>query len=156
VFGPVSSIFDFGIFYVLLVILNAGHAEFRTGWFVESLATQTLVVFVIRTRRVPFFHSRPSAAMLITPTAMAALGAIVTFTPLAPALGFSALPVAFFLILVAMVIAYLVLVEVTKSRFYAREKGRSVRPKTSHEERLRRRIRRRTGRFIRHEIAHLR
>jgi Mg2+-importing ATPase len=156
VFGPVSSIFDFGIFYVLLVILNAGHAEFRTGWFVESLATQTLVVFVIRTRRVPFFHSRPSAAMLITPTAMAALGAIVTFTPLAPALGFSALPAAFFLILVAMVIAYLVLVEVTKSRFYAREKGRPVRPKTSHEERLRRRIRRRTGRFIRHEIAHLR
>jgi Mg2+-importing ATPase len=156
VFGPVSSIFDFGIFYVLLQLLDAGHAEFRTGWFVESLATQTLVVFVIRTRRVPFFHSRPSAAMLVTPTAMAALGAVVTFTPLAHLLGFAALPVAFFLILGAMVIAYLLLVEITKSRFYAHERGRPVRPKTSHEERLGRRIRRRTGRFVRHEIAHLR
>ena len=59
VFGPVSSIFDFLTFFVMLVVLNAGHAEFRTGWFVESLATQTLVVFVIRTRRVPFLRSRP-------------------------------------------------------------------------------------------------
>ena len=54
VFGPVSSIFDFMTFFVMLVILNAGHSEFRSGWFVESLATQTLVIFVIRTRRSPF------------------------------------------------------------------------------------------------------
>ena len=83
VFGPISSIFDFLTFFVMLTILNAGHTEFRTGWFVESLATQTLVVFLIRTRRVPFFHSRPSTAMIITPTAMATLGAILPFTPLA-------------------------------------------------------------------------
>ena len=57
VFGPVSSVFDFMTFYVMIAILNAGHAEFRTGWFVESLATQTLVIFVIRTRRVPFLRS---------------------------------------------------------------------------------------------------
>jgi Mg2+-importing ATPase len=156
VFGPISSIFDFLTFYVMLTILNAGHTEFRTGWFVESLATQTLVVFLIRTRHVPFFHSRPSTAMIITPTAMATLGAILPFTPLAHLLGFAALPISFFLILVAMVIAYLMLVEITKNRFYARERGRPIRPKTSHEERLGRRIRRRTGRFIRHEIAHLR
>src|SRR5205823_3015996 len=56
VFGPVSSVFDFLTFFVMLSILHAGHAEFRTGWFVESLATQTLVVFLIRTRRVPFFR----------------------------------------------------------------------------------------------------
>ena len=62
VFGPVSSIFDFATFFVMLVILNAGHSEFRSGWFVESLATQTLVIFVIRTRRVPFLRSRPSRA----------------------------------------------------------------------------------------------
>ena len=67
VFGPVSSIFDFMTFFVMLVILNAGHSEFRSGWFVESLATQTLVIFVIRTRRVPFLRSRPSRAMIVLP-----------------------------------------------------------------------------------------
>ena len=156
VFGPISSIFDFATFFVMLTILNAGHSEFRTGWFVESLATQTLVIFLIRTRRVPFFHSRPSTAMIITPTAMATLGAVLPFTSLAPVLGFAVLPIAFFLILVAMVIAYLMLVEITKSRFYAHERDRPVRPKTIHEERLGRRIRRRTGRFVHHEVAHLR
>ena len=60
VFGPVSSIFDFLTFWVMLSFLHAGHIEFRTGWFVESIATQTLVIYVIRTRRVPFFKSRPS------------------------------------------------------------------------------------------------
>jgi P-type Mg2+ transporter len=155
VFGPVSSIFDFLTFFVMLNILHAGHSEFRTGWFVESLATQTLVVFLIRTRRVPFFRSGPSRAMLITPTAMATLGAILPFTPLSHILGFSTLPVTFFLILVAMVLTYLALVEFAKSRFYARERGRPVRPPTTHEERLSRRIRRRAGRFMRHETAHL-
>ena len=156
VFGPISSIFDFATFFVMLTILNAGHSEFRTGWFVESLATQTLVVFLIRTRRVPFIHSRPSTAMIITPTAMATLGAVLPFTSLAQVLGFTALPIAFFLILVAMVIAYLMLVEIAKSRFYAHERDRPIRPKTIHEERLGRRIRRRTGRFVHHEVAHLR
>ena len=60
VFGPISSIFDFATFFVMLRVLHASHDEFRSGWFVESLATQTLVVFLIRTRRVPFFRSRPS------------------------------------------------------------------------------------------------
>ena len=57
VFGPVSSIFDFLTFFVMLGLLHASHAEFRSGWFVESLATQTLVVYVIRTKRIPFFHA---------------------------------------------------------------------------------------------------
>ena len=70
VFGPLSSIFDFMTFFVMLDILDAGHSEFRTGWFVESLATQTLVVFVIRTRRSPFTKSRPSRAMLVLPLRM--------------------------------------------------------------------------------------
>jgi Mg2+-importing ATPase len=156
VFGPVSSIFDFLTFFVMLQILNAGHSEFRTGWFVESLATQTLVVFLIRTRRVPFFHSRPSRAMLITPTAMATLGAILPFTPLAHVLGFSPLPITFFLILVAMVIVYLALVELVKGRFFARERGRLAKPPTTHEQRLMRRIRRRSSRFMRHELGRLR
>ena len=67
VFGPVSSLFDFLTFFVMLDLLAADHSEFRTGWFVESLATQTLVIYVIRTRRVPFIRSRPSLLMLIVP-----------------------------------------------------------------------------------------
>ena len=157
VFGPVSSIFDFLTFFVMLTVLNASHAEFRSGWFVESLATQTLVVFLIRTRRVPFFRSTPSKAMLITPTAMAILGATLPFTPAAHLLGFAALPVAFFLILVGMVLAYLALVEIVKSRFYAHELRRERPPRvTTHEQRLAHRIRRRAGLFVRHEFAHLR
>ena len=153
VFGPVSSVFDFLTFFVMLSILHAGHAEFRTGWFVESLATQTLVVFLIRTRRVPFFRSRPSRGMLITPTMMAALGAVLPFTPLAHLLGFSTLPLTFFLILFGMVLTYLALVEFAKSRFYANERVRPVRVPTSHEQRLTRRLRRRAGRFMRHSVA---
>jgi len=80
VLGPVSSIFDFMTFFVMLEILHAGPSEFRSGWFVESLATQTLVVFVIRTRRVPFFRSRPSLARMITPPTCALIGAVLPFT----------------------------------------------------------------------------
>jgi len=147
VFGPVSSIFDFLTFFVMLGILHAGHAEFRTGWFVESLATQTLVVFLIRTRRVPFFRSRPSRAMLIIPLAMAAVGALLPFTPVAHVLGFTALPLAFFLILVAMVVVYLALIELAKARFYAHERARPVRALPSREDQHRRRLRRRASGF---------
>ncbi len=119
IFGPISSIFDFLTFFVMLRILHASHTEFRSGWFVESLATQTLVVFVIRTRRVPFFRSRPSPAMMITPVLCALVGAILPFSPLAHVLGFTVLPLRFFLILGAMTALYLVLVETAKGRFYA-------------------------------------
>ena len=78
-------------------VLHAGHTEFRTGWFVESIATQTLVVYVIRTRRVPFFKSRPSLPMLLVPTGAALVGAILPYTGLATLLGFTPLPTTFFL-----------------------------------------------------------
>jgi Mg2+-importing ATPase len=74
VFGPLSSVFDFITFWLLLSPLHAGPTEFRTGWFVESIATQTLIIYVIRTRRTPFFRSRPSLPMLLMPTAAAAIG----------------------------------------------------------------------------------
>jgi Mg2+-importing ATPase len=111
VFGPVSSIFDFLTFFVMLQLLHASHSEFRSGWFVESLATQTLVVYVIRTRRVPFFRSRPSLPMFITPMTCALIGAVLPFTPLAGFLGFAPLPISFFLILLWMIATYLLLVE---------------------------------------------
>jgi P-type Mg2+ transporter len=147
VFGPVSSIFDFLTFFVMLVILKAGHSEFRSGWFVESLATQTLVIFVIRTRRVPFLRSRPSPAMLVLPIGCAAIGAILPFTPLAHVLGFASLPLTFFLILLGMVLAYLVLVELVKARFYAVQ-DRPQRARPTREERRHRHVRRRARRFV--------
>lgn len=147
-FGPVSSLFDFMTFFVMLQILNAGHQEFRTGWFVESLATQTLVIFVIRTQRVPFFKSGPSRLMVVLPITCATIGAILPFTPLAPALGFTTLPLAFFLILLAMIAAYLVLVEVVKARFYA-TRDRPRRHLPSPRERHHRRVHRRAARFKR-------
>jgi Mg2+-importing ATPase len=115
-FGPLSSIFDAVTFVVMLGVLHASHDEFRTGWFVESIATQTVVVFIVRTRRIPFLRSRPSVPMLITPTACALVGGILPFTPLAHVLGFTSLPLSFFLILLGMTVAYLVLIEAAKAR----------------------------------------
>ena len=148
VFGPVSSVFDFMTFYVMIAILNAGHNEFRTGWFVESLATQTLVVFVIRTRRVPFLRSSPSRAMIALPIACAAIGALLPFTPLAHTLGFASLPLEFFLILLGMIAAYLVLAEVVKARFY-KVQSRPTRDKPTRADRHQRHVRRRAARFRR-------
>jgi P-type Mg2+ transporter len=149
VFGPISSIFDFMTFFVMLELLHASHAEFRSGWFVESLATQTLVVFLIRTRRIPFFHSRPSPLMIVLPITCALIGAVLPFSPLAGLLGFTVLPFAFFLILVGMILAYLGLVEFAKIRFYAAQAHPRHR-RTTHEQRLARRIRRRAARFTHH------
>ena len=127
VFGPVSSIFDFLTFWVMLAVLHAGHVEFRTGWFVESIATQTLVIYVIRTRRVPFFKSRPSWPMLVVPTGAALVGAILPYTGLAHLLGFTPLPTTFFLFLFGMVVVYLLLVELAKTRFYRTPHAQSPR-----------------------------
>ena len=149
VFGPVSSIFDFLTFFVMLVVLHAGHREFRSGWFVESLATQTLVIFVIRTRRVPFLRSRPSPAMLVLPIACAVIGAVLPFTPLAGTLGFASLPLTFFLILVGMILTYLVLVELVKARFYEIQ-GRPQRARPTRDERRSRHVLRRARRFLQH------
>jgi len=119
VFGPISSLFDFLTFGLMLGLLHAGPVEFRTGWFVESLATQTLIIFAIRTRRVPFFRSRPSVVLTLTTCAVVAVGIVLTVSPIAHKLGFTTLPWQFYTALVMMTVAYLVLVEVTKKLFYA-------------------------------------
>jgi Mg2+-importing ATPase len=117
-FGPISSVFDFITFGVMLWGFHAGPALFRSGWFVESLATQTLVIFAIRTRRIPFFRSRPSMPLTLAALSVAAIGAVLPFTPLAHVLGFQPLPGLFFLALAGMVISYLALIEVGKHWFY--------------------------------------
>ena len=111
--GPISSLFDFLTFFVLLRVFHAGHALFQTGWFVESLCTQTLVLFVIRTYERPW-RSRPSAALAGTVIGMAVLGAVIPATPLAPWLGFVPLPPAYFGFVAVATVAYLAVVEMAK------------------------------------------
>ena len=91
-FGPISSLFDFATFAIMLGPFAAGPALFRSGWFVESLATQTLVVFVIRTHRVPFWRSRPSRPLLFAVIGVIIIGALLPYSPFAHDLGFTALP----------------------------------------------------------------
>jgi Mg2+-importing ATPase len=117
-FGPISSLFDFATFGVMLWVFHAGPALFRSGWFVESLATQTLVIFAIRTRRIPFFRSRPSVPLLLAAFGVVTVGAILPATPLAHLLGFQPLPGLFYFALVVMVACYLVLIEIGKYWFY--------------------------------------
>ncbi len=117
--GPISSIYDFLTFYILLKVFEANEQLFHTGWFVESLATQTLVVFVIRTAGNPF-KSRPSAALTLTVFAVVVFAVILPFTPLAGVLGFTPLPVKYYVFLGAATITYLILVELVKRRLMKR------------------------------------
>ena len=117
-FGPLSSVFDFLTFAVMLWVFHSGPEQFRSGWFVESLATQTLVVFAIRTRRIPFFRSHPSLPLTLAALAVVAIGAVLPATPLAHTLGFQPLPVTYFAALAGMVAGYLVLIEIGKKIFY--------------------------------------
>jgi Mg2+-importing ATPase len=117
VVGPVSSLFDFLMFFILLKVFSAGEALFHTGWFIESIATQVLVIFVIRTRGNPF-KSRPSIALTITSLTVVLVAATLPFTPFAAQLGFVAPPPLFFMILPGMVLCYLVAVEFVKRLFY--------------------------------------
>src|SRR5512144_370131 len=143
VFGPGSSLFDFATFAVMLWIFNAGPSLFRSGWFVESLATQTLVIFAVRTRRVPFLRSHPSAPLLVAALGVVTVGAVLPATPVAASLGFTPPPAAFFLALVLMVVGYLALIEVTKSWFFRAPAVPHVpRPRTPEH-----RVHRRAARF---------
>jgi Mg2+-importing ATPase len=119
VIGPISSIFDFLTFYVMLNVFHADQVLFHTGWFVESLATQTLVLFVIRTAENPL-RSRPSRPLAFTVLGVVAIGMLLPFSPLAGVLGFTPLPPGFFLFLAAAIVAYLGLVEWVKRRLVGR------------------------------------
>lgn len=123
VFGPSSSIYDFLTFGLMLGVFNAKESLFQSGWFVESLCTQTLVIFVLRTRRVPFWRSRPSSPLLMTTITCVVVAVAIPFTPLAGSLGFTSLPVTFLLALAVMVVTYLALVETAKRWFYGRWPG---------------------------------
>src|SRR2546428_6036838 len=113
VIGPISSIYDFLTFGVLLWVFRASEALFQTGWFVESLATQTLVLFVIRTAGNPL-RSRPSFPLAVTTVLVLLTGVILPLTPLAATLGVVPLPGAYFVFLGGVTLTYLGLGEVVK------------------------------------------
>jgi len=117
--GPISSLFDFLTFYLLMAVLNANEMLFHTGWFVESIATQVLVIFVIRTRRNPL-RSRPHPWLTLTSLGVVAAAMLLPFTPVAVWLGFTPLPPLFFGLLAGLILSYLLLVEAGKRWFYKR------------------------------------
>jgi Mg2+-importing ATPase len=113
--GPVSSLFDFITFAVMLKVFDASEALFQTGWFVESLCTQVLVIFVIRTHGHPL-RSRPHPLLTVTSLLVVAVALCLPWTPLGALFGFTPLPPAFYAVLVLMVGVYLVLVQALKRR----------------------------------------
>lgn len=117
--GPISSIFDYTTFFVMLYVFgwwDRAHASlFQTGWFVESLITQTLIVHVIRTNKIPFIQSRASWQLTTTTVVIMAIAAWLPYSPIAPALGFTALPPLYWPILLATLLCYIVLTQTMKT-----------------------------------------
>jgi Mg2+-importing ATPase len=120
--GPISSIFDYLTFFIMLYVFNSWHnpALFHTGWFVESLFTQTLIIHVIRTNKIPFIQSRASWPLIVTSIIIVAVGAWLTVSPLAGTLGFVPLPPLYWLLLAIMLLGYVILTQVVKTWFYRR------------------------------------
>ena len=120
--GPISSIFDYLTFFIMLYVFKCWNnpALFHTGWFVESLFTQTLIIHVIRTNKIPFIQSRASWPLILTSLAIVAVGAWLTVSPLATTLGFVPLPPSFWLFLAAMLLGYALLTQVVKTWFVRR------------------------------------
>jgi P-type Mg2+ transporter len=119
IIGPVSSVFDFLTFYIMLRVFHAGETLFHTGWFIESMATQVLVIFVIRTRKDPF-RSRPNPWLIACSLTVVAVAALLPSTPASEFLGFVAPPGFFFVILAAILAFYLLAVEGMKQWFFRR------------------------------------
>jgi len=126
-FGPISSLFDFAMFAILLWGFDAGATLFRSGWFAESLATQSLAIFAIRTRRIPFSRSRPSAALLLSTLTVVAIGIALPFSPLAHLLGLSKLPLGLLVVIAVVLPTYVLLLDVAKHWFYQREAAAPMR-----------------------------
>ena len=120
--GPISSIFDYVTFFLMLYVFNCWHNPvlFHTGWFVESLFTQTLIIHVIRTNKIPFIQSRASWPLILTSILIVAVGAGLTVSPLAKTLGFVPLPALYWLFLAIMLLGYAILTQVVKTWFIRR------------------------------------
>jgi P-type Mg2+ transporter len=120
-FGLVSSVFDYLTFGLLLLVLRANERQFRTGWFLESVISASMIVLVIRSRK-PFFRSRPGKYLLIATLSIAVLTMILPFTPLGTVFGFSPLSLSTYLLLLLIVVVYIFAAEITKTIFYKKVK----------------------------------
>jgi len=120
--GPISSIFDYLTFFMMLYVFNCWQNPvlFHTDWFVESLFTQTLIIHVIRTNKIPLIESRASWPLILTSLIIVSVGAWPTVSPLADTLGFVPLPPMYWLFLAAMLLCYAVLTQVVKTWFVRR------------------------------------
>jgi Mg2+-importing ATPase len=125
--GPISSIFDYATYLIMLFVFGAWASRdlyhqqlFHTGWFVESLFTQTLIIHVIRTNKIPFIQSRASRPLILTSLLIVSVGAWLTVSSLAGALGLVRLPLLYWLLLLAMVLCYVVLTQFVKTWFIRR------------------------------------
>jgi Mg2+-importing ATPase len=115
--GPISSIFDYATYFIMLYVFNCWHnpALFQTGWFLESLFTQTLIIHVIRTNKIPFIQSRASKPLTITSILIVLLGIGLVNSPLAPAFGFTKLPLLYYPILALIMVCYIFLTQTLKT-----------------------------------------
>jgi Mg2+-importing ATPase len=133
--GPISSIFDYATFLLMLYVFHCALFSdpgtdparktyyehlFQTGWFVESLLTQTLIVHIIRTRKIPFLESRASPALILTTLGVMAAGSWLPYSPFAETLGFVPLPAVYWAWIAGFLLAYVVLTHIVKVRFHAR------------------------------------
>jgi len=116
-FGLVSSIFDYMTFGLLLLILRVSESQFRTGWFIESVVSASLIVLVIRSRK-PFFKSKPGKYLLIATLSIVVITMILPYTPLGTLFGFSPLNITTYLLILLIIVIYIVAAEITKNIFY--------------------------------------
>ncbi len=122
IFGPLSSVFDYATFGVLLWFMKANQQSFQTGWFVESILSAGVVVFALRTR-LPFFHSRPSRVMLTVTGLVMLVTLWLPYSPLAGLLGFVPLPIPYLLVIFGIVALYFLSAELTKRWFYRQSRN---------------------------------
>lgn len=126
VFGWMSSIFDFLTFYLLYFVFHLGEHQFQNGWFIESIATQIFVIYIIRTKKVPFLKSRPSKALFITTFLAVVFAWTVQYTFLGKLLEFDRLPLFIMVLIFSYVMVYLGLVEIAKRLFYKHQAKKAV------------------------------
>jgi Mg2+-importing ATPase len=120
-FGLVSSVFDYLTFGALLSILHATQDQFRTGWFLESVISASLIVLVIRSRK-PFFKSRPGTYLLMATLLVVVVTLILPFTPLDEIFGFTRLSISFLVLIGIIIMAYIIAAEMAKTVFYKKVK----------------------------------
>ena len=118
VFGLISSIFDFVTFFLLYKVFHLSGQHFQTGWFIESIATQIFVIFIIRTKRTPFWKSKPGIFVTLSTITVVIVAWIIPYTLLGKILSFTPLPPVILMLIAAIVIVYLVIAEISKYYFY--------------------------------------